>query len=285
MQLNTSLRDSTQREKVVYQDLNFWRRIRRRILEHGESINHVSETTQISRNTIRKMLKHETPPPYIRGSVEKTPEAKRQEIPATESRQDQIKHEWMEWLYCLERNPADIDLDLPTPPDLLKQLSPSPHSPRKRALTILAKRKGFSIRAIGEHLGINCKTVKGYLTDFDAVGVTKLYEPNRRKRMSNDPALKGAVFALLHEPPSLSGYNRTTWRMDDLQETLRERGFSACKDVIRTVIKDAGFRWRTARVVLTSTDPDYREKLQHVQDILSGLTAVQNIFWTGLSYS
>ena len=52
----------------MYQDLYFWRRIRRRILDDGESIHHVSKTTQISRFTIRKMLKHEKPIPYKRGT-------------------------------------------------------------------------------------------------------------------------------------------------------------------------------------------------------------------------
>lgn len=277
--------DVTERENVVYQDLNFWRRIRRRILENGESIRYVSKTTQISSNTIRKMLKYEKPQPYIRDKAEATQESKEKETPTTLKRRDQVKHQWMEWLYQLERNPTEIERNpteiecsLPTPPDLLEQLSPSPHSPRKRALTILARRKGFSIRAIGEHLGISPNTVKGYLADFEAVGGVSLHKPALRKLKSDDPILKSAVFALLHEPPSLSGYNRTTWRMDDLQEALKAKGFTVGNEVIRTCIKNAGFRWRAARVVLTSTDPDYREKLQHVQDILSGLKSDERFF-------
>ena len=207
-----------------------------------------------------------------------THEPKKEETSAEFVRQDNVKHEWMEWLYRLERNPAEIGTRFPTPPDLLEQLSPSPHSPRKRALAILAKRNGFSIRAIGEHLDISPTTVRRYLADFDAVGGTKLHQPTQRKLKSDDPALKSAVFALLHEPPSLSGYNRTTWRMEDLQHCLKSNGFAACDEVIRSIIKGAGFRWRAARVVLTSTDPEYREKLQHVQDILSRLKDDERFF-------
>jgi transposase len=175
-------------------------------------------------------------------------------------------------------NPLAIDSGLPAPPDLLEQLSPSPHSPRKRTLAILARRNGFSFHAIGEHLGISRNTVKGYIADFEAAGAMRLHQPVQRKRKSNDEGLKRAVFALLHEPPSLSGYNRTTWRMEDLQQALKAKGFAAGEWVLRTIIKDAGFRWRAARVVLTSNDPDYRDKLLHVQDILSRLSDDERFF-------
>lgn len=262
----------------MYQDLNFWRRIRRRILENGESISHVSTTTQISRTTIRKMLKHESPQPYIRGGKEHRTEPTPEVVTERPSRPECVKQEWMQWLYRLERSPSEICGMLPTPPDLLEQIAPSPHSPRKRALAILASRSGFSIRAISEHLGINRHTVRGYLTDFEAAKGEKLRQPAQRKLKSDDPNLKSAVFSLLHEPPTLSGYNRTTWRMQDLQKTLKSKGLSACTDVIRTIIRESGFRWKSARVVLTSTDPEYREKLQHVQDILSHLGDDERFF-------
>jgi transposase len=262
----------------MYQDLNFWRRIRRRILENGESIQHVSKTTLISRNTIRKMLKHEKPQPYIREGKEHQIEPIPDVVSRKPSRNERVKQEWMQWLYRLERSPSEICGVMLTPPDMLEQLAPSPHSPRKRALAILASRTGFSISAISEHLGINRHTVKGYLADFQAVNGEKLHEPTRRKLKSDDPNLKSAVFSLLHEPPTLSGYNRTTWRMQDLQQTLKSNGLPACTDVIRTIIKESGFRWKSARVVLTSTDPDYREKLQHVQEILSHLNENERFF-------
>ena len=96
---------------------------------------------------------------------------------------------------------------------------------------------------------------------------------------SDDPKLKAAVFSLLHEPPSLSGYNRTTWRMDDLHETLKTRGFPVCDSVIRTVIKEEGFRWKSARVVLTSNDVASREKLDYVQTVLSQLGDDERFFF------
>ncbi len=66
--------------------------------------------------------------------------------------------------------------------------------------------------------------------------------------------------------------------MKDLQKIMSENGHPACHSVIREAIKNAGFRWRSAKVVLTSNDPEYREKLKHVQNILSHLQDDERFF-------
>ena len=91
-------------------------------------------------------------------------------------------------------------------------------------------------------------------------------------------AVKQAIFGVLHEPPSNYGINRTTWTMPDLERVLRETGRPACREVIRKVTKAAGYRWRKARVVLTSADPDYTEKLNRIRSILSKLRPDEAFF-------
>jgi hypothetical protein len=43
-------------------------------------------------------------------------------------------------------------------------------------------------------------------------------------------------------------------------------------------MKRAGFKWRSAKVVLTSTDPKYRERLERVQSILAALGEDERFF-------
>ena len=59
--------------------------------------------------------------------------------------------------------------------------------------------------------------------------------------------------------------------MIDLQAVLKKQGSPLCKGVIRTIIKHAGYRWRSARIVLTSADPDYRSKVEALKKTLSEL--------------
>jgi hypothetical protein len=48
--------------------------------------------------------------------------------------------------------------------------------------------------------------------------------------------------------------------------------------VIRGVLCQEGYRWRKAKVVLTSKDPDYREKVENIKDILSQIQQDEAFF-------
>jgi len=83
--------------------------------------------------------------------------------------------------------------------------------------------------------------------------------------------MREAVFKFLHSPPPDHGFNRTTWKANDLQSALARSGVALGRHAIRTIIKRAGYRWLKAKKVLTSRDPEYRTKLDHIQTILGGL--------------
>lgn len=190
------------------------------------------------------------------------------------------KQRWMNWLYSIEqphRLPPDLEISAGIH-KIYDFLNPSPNSPRTRAMVTLAKIAGFSHSQIAKHLAISSHTVRGYLAEFKSGGEGKLFSGKSRQKKSQDPELKKCIFALLHEPPSSHGVNRTTWRLVDLRDALTKSGCSVNTEVIRTIIKEAGYRWKSAKVVLTSTDPEYREKYQHIQDILSTLKDDERFF-------
>jgi transposase len=177
----------------------------------------------------------------------------------------------MEWLYNLERGTLQDD-------PLVRSLSGRSANARKRVLAVMARARGFSVSATAGHLDLSRNTVRHYLAEYQVGGTDALLGRKKRPRKADATAFRAALFGLLHEPPSLSGYNRTTWRMDDLRETLGARGFPACDEVIREAMRKEGFRWKSAKVVLTSTDPEYREKLEHVQTVLANLGEDERFF-------
>ena len=71
--------------------------------------------------------------------------------------------------------------------------------------------------------------------------------------------MQGRFFKVLHSPPVDFGFNRTSWRMDDLQAALSRQGVRIARINIRQIIRKAGYKFYKARKVLTSTDPDYRK--------------------------
>ena len=97
-------------------------------------------------------------------------------------------------------------------------------------------------------------------------------------KKADDQVYKDAVFKILHAPPQSCGFNRTTWRMQDLKQALATEGFRISATNIRQIILKAGFRFRKAKKVLTSTDPDYREKLKAITEILRNLKADERFF-------
>jgi hypothetical protein len=63
-----------------------------------------------------------------------------------------------------------------------------------------------------------------------------------------------------------------------LKRCLCVNGVTIAKGYIKKILRSAGYSWRKARVVLTSPDPDYKEKLKRIQSILSRLKDDERLF-------
>jgi transposase len=162
---------------------------------------------------------------------------------------------------------------------LLDRLYDGSFHQRNRALSVLASLRGWDAAAICRFLMIEQKTLRTYTRTYRDSGAAGLFAhrvaPNRK--VDKEP-LKNLIFAILHEPPSNYGLNRTTWTLDALCRVLAEKGSPACDETVRQITREAGWRWRKARRVLTSPDPDYSEKLQKVHATLSGLQGDEAFF-------
>lgn len=144
---------------------------------------------------------------------------------------------------------------------------------RNRALVVLGYARGINSRPIGSFLHISTRSLFRYWRDFRQGGTEKLFfRKPRSDKKACIPAIQKAVFSLLHSPPSAHGFNRTTWRLADMKAALGEEyNDSISCDVIREIIVKAGWKWRLARRVLTSNDPEYREKVDRIKKTLAEL--------------
>ncbi|MEM9091500.1 MAG: IS630 family transposase, partial [Cyanobacteria bacterium P01_F01_bin.53] len=110
-------------------------------------------------------------------------------------------------------------------------------------------------------------------------GVTKLLDFTQKGvKKSENPQYIDKVFEILHSPPSSHGINRTRWEMKHIQQVMLKFGLKISQQNIRKIIRDAGYKFRKAKKVLTSTDPDYQEKLQQITEILSNLGPREKFF-------
>ncbi len=276
----------------MYRDRVQWTKIRRRILEDQTPIRQVVRETGISRKTIRKMLANRWPKQYGPRSPENpTP------LPRTASSGRTVSHtlnrdkraeakniafDWMRSV--LQRQIALSTLrpilgELPGLGELLRRLYEGRLTERNRSMVILANRRGLTCRVTCSFLGIDRHTYRKYLRTFEHGGVSALFAAQTKSNRKFDNAtIKNALFVLLHEPPSNYGINRTTWTMGHLSRILRATGHPVGLGVIRKITKLAGYRWRKARMVLTSSDPAFSEKLDRVRAILADLRQDEAFF-------
>ena len=150
---------------------------------------------------------------------------------------------------------------------------------RQRALAIFAVLKGLRVSVIAECLQLSPQTVKGCGAAFASSGPAALTAAKRQSvRGGRDAECERFLFSLLHSPPSAHGINRSSWKMDDIHRILAENGHGTSRQKIRAILKNAGFKWRKARRVLTSNDPDYHAKVAAIKKILSELREDEAFF-------
>ena len=131
---------------------------------------------------------------------------------------------------------------------------------------------------------VSSRTVHKWIGRYRQAGTKGLLDKTSaphsvpRRQMQPGKALHDEVMTLLHTPPSSHGFNRTTWRMQDIKATLDRQGTIATLNNIRAEIANAGLRWKQARIALTSKDPEYRAKLDAIKAVLASLSSDEAFF-------
>jgi transposase len=278
----------------MYRDRAQWTKVRCRILTDQIPIRQVVRETGISRKTIRKMLVNRWPKPYgprsPGNSKSPRPESivrtnRTVRLAANPNKRAKAKNIAFEWMRSVLQNQFALSAlrhqvgDLPELGELLRRLYDGRLTERNRSMVILANRHGLTSSVTCSFLGIDRHTYRRYLRKFEHAGVSGLFaRQTKSNRKFDNKAIKNAVFRLLHEPPSNYSINRTTWTIGHLSRILRETGHPVGPGVIRKITKLAGYRWRKARIVLTSNDPAFSEKLDRVRSILADLRADEAFF-------
>lgn len=162
--------------------------------------------------------------------------------------------------------------------NLLACIRNEPLKYRNRAVAVLSYHRNIRVAHVADFLGVGHSSVDDWIRKFTQHGCQSLLPFRRSYSKCNDKTYRDAVFEILHAPPSAHGINRTTWRLEDIHSIMRQRGQPIARNNIRRIIKDAGYRYRKARRVLTSTDPNYKEKLKEITRTLQNLGPKEKFF-------
>jgi transposase len=198
------------------------------------------------------------------------------------TRQRRADIEWMRRVLQREINGNALHRELGDIPDLsvlLQHLHSGRLLDRNRAMVALASHRKITSQTICGFLGVGKAFVRKYRHKFNRNGAAALFAPQiKSNRKIDNEDLRSAVFSLLHELPASHGINRTSWTMPLLCRVLKDDGRLVGPALVGKMIKAAGYKWRKAKVVLTSNDPTYKEKLARIRSILTNLQPDEAFF-------
>jgi len=87
------------------------------------------------------------------------------------------------------------------------------------------------------------------------------------------------ISKLIHESPRLHGLNRNSWTIELLtikyQEIYKQ---TISRETINNHLHLLGYGFRKSRERLTCPDPKFREKVDHIKNILAGLKEDEKFF-------
>ncbi|MES2275960.1 MAG: IS630 family transposase [Bacteroidota bacterium] len=201
-------------------------------------------------------------------------------------RYSQFAFHYAEWARSTPptHRPQSPGLHLPdTDQDMLRQWRRSADRRRwEKAVVLLDSAAGHTPAAIARKIERQPEKVRAWLRCYLENGLSGFLPQPRQAKAETIQQIalkKENLMRLLHEAPQLHGFNRTSWRLKDLS-TAYQHMYSTPLSVptISAYIRQAGYVFRKARKVLTSPDPDFREKLKHIQTILQHLGPKEKFF-------
>jgi transposase len=176
------------------------------------------------------------------------------------------------------RLPRSTDLQF-----LLSKLKHGRSRDRKKAATILARKRGISNALIAEALLSSRKTTRRYYKMYLESGPEQLFAWNTSRYIGIEAQYSERIkriYEIFHHKPTAFGINRMNWTHPALLKAYKESyGEVISRCTLARILQRAGFRWRKARRVLTSPDPLYHEKLELLLNTLHNLGENEMFFF------
>ena len=149
----------------------------------------------------------------------------------------------------------------------------------QRAVTIL-ENKTLSMEEIAEKIEKPLSRIQTWTREFLRHGLPGIQLPGKRGPRPSTEQQKKRLIQLLHERPAAYDINRASWSCAALALAYQRR----FKEPIGTrtvgrMVRTSGYSIRKARKVLSSPDPDYREKVELLLSTLQNLKPGELFFF------
>jgi len=158
---------------------------------------------------------------------------------------------------------------------LLKWRASNNKSQWQKAVTVLENRN-LSVEKISEKIERPIGVVRHWIIAFNHRGILGLDPPRKERSPGEREAAaetrKKRLLDILHDRPRSFGISRASWNLTSLAKAYTDKyGEQVSRSSVSRAIQQAGYSVKKARRVLTSPDPEYREKVEQVLNTLQNL--------------
>jgi len=140
---------------------------------------------------------------------------------------------------------------------------------------------GASTRGISEILRISLGTTRNVIKKYNEFGFNHLLAKrnhNARREYSNTKTKR--ILEILHQKPALCGINRSNWNRKSIAQVYTQQyGEKIGISTVGRLINRAGYRIKKVKQVLTSPDPNYREKVELLLNTIQTLNQDEMFFF------
>lgn len=149
------------------------------------------------------------------------------------------------------------------------------------AIAIELSGLGAGIRAISDILGISVNTIRLKLKQYNEHGFEYLLEKYTKKSLKESTKVKTKrILEILHQKPNIFGINRSNWNRESISKVYdKQHGEKIGISTVGLLINNAGYKMKKAKQVLTSPDPNYRQKVELVLKTIQSLKSDEMFFF------
>jgi transposase len=152
-----------------------------------------------------------------------------------------------------------------------------------KAVVVIDSHRGIGTTNLSSKVEKSCRIVKSWINAYKQQGMLALRANSKRrqgsKKLAEMEQKRDRIIEILHETPQIHGINRASWSLKTLAQGFEKQyGQPIGKSTISEYVIAEGYTFKKARRVLTSPDPNYREKLQEITRVLSTLRDDEKFF-------
>jgi transposase len=153
----------------------------------------------------------------------------------------------------------------------------------EKAVTVLENRN-LSLEEIAEKIERPVNVLRRWILAFNHRGMLGLDPPRKNrspgKREAAAEIRKKRLLDILHDRPRSFGINRASWTRVSLAKAYAGKyGEEVSEASVGRALQQSGYSIKKARRVLTSPDPEYREKVEQVLSTLQTLRPDELFFF------